>query len=175
MGVLIKFTYVKDSLQYVVGISNDPFEDTVDVLQYYHAAGVITSNYIIQKCLDRRGGTLVKNSNILSVYEFNPDEYCKVTGYIKSPDGHPYRSSMIESFVWDLDFPEDFDGGYLQNPEEITYTTDLGKFEMYLKRNERFVLRVAETKFKRWFEVPDAAELDFDDIVGTDLPIRNAW
>jgi len=175
MGVLIKFTYVKDALQYVVGISNDPFEDTTDVLQYYHAAGVISNNYVMKKTLDRRGGTLVDLSHIISVNEFDPAEYCMVTGFIKSPDGTPYRNSMIEAFVWDLDYPEDFDGGYFQHPEEITYTTDTGKFEIYLKRSERFVLRVAETKFKRWFEVPDQSDIEFDDIVGTDLPIRNAW
>jgi len=175
MGVLIKFSYVKDAHEYFLGIRNDPFEEIRDVLQYYDPTGLLTNKYYMKKVRDRLGGTLIENSEILSIHEMDDADYCRVYGEVREPDGRPVAETIVEAFVHNLDFPEDFDNGFFDRPSEYTFTTDLGLFELYVKRQERFVIRIPKANKKIWFMVPDQPDLKISEIEGTELEIRNPF
>lgn len=175
MGALVKWGLVKGAYKYFLGISGETFEQILDVTNYYDPTGVVTKKYKITKTLDRIEGTMLEQPAIDSVHEIDSADYCRVHGSIVDPDGRPVEGALVEAFVHQMDFPEDMNNAYFEHPEEYTITTAPGKFQMYLRRNERFVVRAPQAMFKRWFMVPDLDDLDITAIVGTDIDIRNPY
>lgn len=180
MGVLVKFSYVENAHKYVLGIKGQTFEEELDVLTYYHASGALDNDYYIKGVYDRLGKEIHgddSDSEIVSVHEIDDTLFCQVSANsIVTPSGLPIGDVVVEAYVHSSDQPSnDGDDNYYQTPAEITRTTDLGKFVMYLKRDLRFVLKVPRLGYKVWFMVPDEDTLDLKDIEGTTLDIHNPF
>lgn len=176
MSILVKWDYREGAYKYYLGIhGEDTFEEELDLLSFLDTSGDISYDYYIKKTEDRMGGELTDEPSILSVHEIDEDDYCKVFGSVVSPNGLPVGNAIVEAFVHEEDEPQfDENNGYVR-PEEYTFTSDLGKFQVYLRRGERFVIRIPKTGYKMWFMVPDQDSAELKDIEGTSLVIRNPF
>jgi len=179
MGVVVKFSYVDGAHRYDLRISgDDAFQEDLDVLTYYHDTGDVSFDYYVKSVYDRLDKEIHgedSDSEIVSVHEIDRSLFCAVSGTIVTPSGNPAGNVMVDAHVHSSDEPSNDDSSYYRTPSEVTETTDLGKFTMFLRRGLRFVLRVPQLGYKLWFMVPDQDNLDLKDAEGTSLPILNPF
>jgi len=176
MSTLVKWEYREDAYKYFLGIhGDDAFDEELDLLSFLDTSGDIAYDYYIKKIQDRMEDDLSDIPSIISVHEIEEDDYCRVYGSVVAPNGRPIGNAIVEAFIHDEDEPQFDDNNVYERPEEYTFTTDPGKFQVYLRRGERFIIRIPKSGYKMWFMVPDQDEAELKDIEGTSLVIRNPY